>query len=263
MLADKTPCPGYQTEWSVSFHGDLLRGGTPRELGLGSGSGNPGRGGPPGAATGSGGDAGLGRGSGNPNYGIGMGNPNYGIGRGSGNPGPGGPHVGATGSGGDAGPVPDQGQGLSGAGSSLVKGTDSNSGAGPSGTEGVLVKGTDPNSGAGRVQGQGAGLVQPRGRGRRSALSKDGLKEISLLYGKGNPIRDVPLKAGRDNSTKKPSKEKPGKGKPAADPSATNTGSKGKPVFVSGVKPTEHKADSNDNEVEDEVAKAFLTEQKK
>ena len=227
-----------------------------RELGPGSGSGNPGPGGPPGGVTGSGGDAGLGRGSGNPNYGIGSGNPNYGIGRGSGNPGPGGPPVGTTGSGGDAGPVPDQGQGLSGAVSSLVKGTDSNSGAGPSETEGVLVKslvkGTDPNS-------------QPKGRGRRSALSKDGLKEISLLYGKGNPIRDVPVKdkAGRDNSTKKTSKEKPGKGKPAADPSATNTGSKGKPVFVSGVKPTEHKADSNDNEVEDEVAKAFLTEQKK
>ena len=28
MLADKTPCPGYLTEWSVAFHGNLLRGGT-------------------------------------------------------------------------------------------------------------------------------------------------------------------------------------------------------------------------------------------
>ena len=28
MLADKTPCPGYQTEWSVAFHGNLLRGGS-------------------------------------------------------------------------------------------------------------------------------------------------------------------------------------------------------------------------------------------
>ena len=89
------------------------------------------------------------------------------------------------------------------------------------------------------------------------------MKEISLLYGKGNPIRDVPLKSGRDNSSKKPSKEKPGKGKTVADPSATNTGSKGKPVLDSGVKPAEHKADSMDKEVEDEVAKAFLTEQKK
>ena len=57
--------------------------------------------------------------------------------------------------------------------------------------------------------------------------------------------------------------KKPGKGKPAADPSATNTGSKGKPVFVSGVKPNEYKADSNDNKVDDEVANAFLTEEKK
>ena len=28
MLADKTPCPGYQTEWAVSFYGDMMRGGT-------------------------------------------------------------------------------------------------------------------------------------------------------------------------------------------------------------------------------------------
>ena len=27
MLPDKTPCPGYATEWSVSFHGDMMRGG--------------------------------------------------------------------------------------------------------------------------------------------------------------------------------------------------------------------------------------------
>ena len=66
-----------------------------------------------------------------------------GRGRGPGNPGPGGPPVGATGSGGDAGPLPDQGQGLSGADSSLLKGTDSKTKAETSGTEGVLVKGTD------------------------------------------------------------------------------------------------------------------------
>ena len=27
MLPDKTPCPGYVTEWSVAFHGDMMRGG--------------------------------------------------------------------------------------------------------------------------------------------------------------------------------------------------------------------------------------------
>ena len=182
------------------------------------GPGNPGPGGPPAGATGSGGDAGPVSEQGNKGADSSLE---------TGNPGPGGPPGGATGSGGDAGlggavySSLVKGQGLSGAVySSLVKGK----------TESVVkVKGTDPNS------------QLTRGRGRRSALSKDGKKEISL------PFRDVPVK---------PSKEKPGKGKPAAD-------SKGKPVFVSGVKPAEHKADSNDNEVEDEVAKAFLSEEKK
>ena len=156
--------------------------------------------------------------------------------------------------------MPDQGQGTSGADSSLLKGTDSK-GAETSATGGLIVKGTNPV--AGRVQGQGAGPVQPRGRGRRSALSKDGQKEMALRHGSGNPVRDVRLKQGRDNTSKNPSKEKPAKGKTVADPSETNTGSKGKPVLDSGVKPAESKADSMDKEVEDEVAKAFLTEQKK
>ena len=98
------------------------------------------------------------------------------------------------------------------------------------------------------------------------AISEAGLKEIALLYGEGTPLRDVPLKdkAGRDNSTKrKPSMEKPGKGKPDADPSATDTGSKGKPVYVSGVKPKEYKADSNSNTVDDEVANALVSLEKK
>ena len=96
-----------------------------------------------------------------------------------------------------------------------------------------------------------------------SAMSKDGQKEMSLRHGSGNPVRDVRLKQGRDNTSKNPSKEKPPKGKTVADPSETNTGSKGKPVLDSGVKPAESKADSMDKEVEVEVAKAFLTEQKK
>ena len=27
MLPDKTPCPGYTTEWSVAYHGDMMNGG--------------------------------------------------------------------------------------------------------------------------------------------------------------------------------------------------------------------------------------------
>ena len=171
-----------------------------------------------------------------------------GLGSGSGNPGPSGPPAGVTGSGGGAGQVTDPEQGPSAAG-------------------GFLVKGTVPNQGAGLVQGQGAGpgKGKPRGRGRLGAISEDRLKEFALLYGEGKPFRDVPLKekADKDNSKKvKPSKEKPGKGKPDVDPSATDTGSKGKPVYVSGVNPKEYKADSNSKTVDDEVASAFLTEEK-
>ena len=27
MLPDKTPCPGYATEWSVAYHADMMTGG--------------------------------------------------------------------------------------------------------------------------------------------------------------------------------------------------------------------------------------------
>ena len=75
-------------------------------------------------------------------------------------------------------------------------------------------------------------------------------------------------KAAKDNLKKvKPSKEKPGKGKPDVDPNAMDTGSNGKSddpvVFVSGVKPKEYKADSNSNTVDDEVAKALVSLEKK
>ena len=116
-------------------------------------------------------------------------------------------------------------------------------------------------------QGAGSGKGQPRGRGRSGTISAERLKEFALLYGEGKPFRDVPInskeKAAKDNSKKvKPSKEKPGKGKPDVDPSAVDTGSKGKPVFVSGVKPKEYKADSNSNTVDDEVAKALVSLEK-
>ena len=173
-----------------------------------------------------------------------------GLGGRSGNPGPSGPPAGVTGAGGGAGQVTDPEQGPSAAGG--------------------IGHGTGPNQGAGLVQGQGAGSGkgQPRGRGRSGTISVERLKEFALLYGEGKPFRDVPInskeKAAKDNLKKvKPSKEKPGKGKPDADPSATDTGSKGKPVFVSGVKPKEYKADSNSNTVDDEVANALVSLEKK
>ena len=164
---------------------------------------------------------------------------------GPGNPGPGGPPAGATGSGGDAGPVSEQGN--KGADSSLEKGTDSK-GAEKSATGVTTPKG--PLSGK-------VGQSKPRGR---MAMSKDGQKKMSLRTGSGNPVRDVRLKQGKDNTGKTPSK-----GKTVADPSETNTGSKGKPVHDSGVKPAESKVDSMDKEVEEEVNQAFLKalEQKK
>ena len=188
------------------------------------GSGNPGSGGPPAGATGSGGDAGPVSEQGNKGADRSLE---------TGNPGPGGPPGGATGSGGDAG--------LGGAVySQMVRGK----------TGGVLkVKGTDPNS-------------QVKGRGRRSALSRNRQQLMSLQTGSGNPVTDVRLKQGKDNTGKNPSKEKPAKGKTVADP---NTGSKGKPVHDSGVKPAESKVDSMDTEVQEEVNQAFLQalEQKK
>ena len=104
------------------------------------------------------------------------------------------------------------------------------------------------------------------------AISEERLKEFALLYGEGKPFRDVPLnskeKAAKDNSKKvKPSKEKPGKGKPDVDPDAMDTGSNGQsdePVVVhTGGKPKEYKADSNSNTVDDEVAKALDSLEKK
>ena len=151
-------------------------------------------------------------------------------------------------------------QGNKGADSSLEKGTDSK-GAEKSATGVTTPKGINPL--AGKVQGQGAGPAKPRGRGRTMAMSKDGQKMMSLRTGSGNPVRDVRLKQGKDNTGKTPSKEKPAKGKTVADPSETNTGSKGKPVHDSGGNSAESKVDSMDKEVEEEVAQAFLTEQKK
>ena len=100
-------------------------------------------------------------------------------------------------------------------------------------------------------------------------MSKDGQKKMSLRTGSGNPVREMRLKQGKDNSGKTPSKERPAKGKTVAeqfaDHSETNTGSKGKPVSESGVKPAEIKVDPMEKEVEEEVAQAFLKalEQKK
>ena len=32
MLPDKTPCPGYATEWSVAYHSDMMTGGALKRL---------------------------------------------------------------------------------------------------------------------------------------------------------------------------------------------------------------------------------------
>ena len=147
-------------------------------------------------------------------------------------------------------------QGNQGADSSLEKGTDSK--GAEKGATGV----TYPE---GPLSGK-VGHSKPRGRAaHRNAMSKDGQKKMSLRTGSGNPVRDVRLKQGKDNSGKTPSKERPAKGKTVADHSETNTGSKGKPVNESGVKPAESKVDSMEKEVEEEVAQAFLKalEQKK
>ena len=92
--------------------------------------------------------------------------------------------------------------------------------------------------------------------------------EMCLGTGSGNPVSDVRLRQGKDNSGKTTSKERPAKGKTVADQFADqseNTGSKGKPVSETEVKPAESKVDPMDKEVEEEVSQAFLKalEQKK
>ena len=97
-------------------------------------------------------------------------------------------------------------------------------------------------------------------------------RKCALLYSGVKPFRDVPInskeKPTKENLEKvKPSKEKPGKRKPDVDPDAMDTGSNGKsdePVVVhTGGKPKEYKADSNSNAVDDEVAKALDSLEKK
>ena len=73
---------------------------------------------------------------------------------------------------------------------------------------------------------------------------------------------------GKDKSGKTTSRVRPTKGKTVADQFADpseNTGSQGKPVSETEVKPAESKVDPMDKEVEEEVSQAFLNifEQKK
>ena len=212
---------------------------------------DPGPGGPPGGAAGSGDDARPAGGSGNPNYGIGMGSPALGKGRGRGkgpgNPELGGPPAGTTGSGGDAGPVSEQGN--QGADSSLEKGTDSK------GAE-MVATGVNPEGPQSDKVGR-----KPKGRAaHRVTMSKDGKRKMSLRIGSGNPVSEVRLRQGKDKSGKTTSKMRPAKGKTVADQFADpseNTGSQGEPGSETEVNPAESMVDPMDKEVEEEVSKAF------